>query len=165
MSESVERLLARFNAGVEAHKAHPPRLRRDWDGFHRCPNCDPLPPCPVTVRRVLPECWEVWCRRCAFLTNTGLVAQVGSWERAMLRAGEHLADVHSPVGRVMTASGPQPPPGSVVRDDCGQRWVNSGCYPSAWMPLDREDDSESWTKVAGNYGPATVVSWGQEQAS
>jgi len=111
---------------------------------------------------MVPGCWEVWCWRCDFLTNTGLVARVGSWERAMLRAVGHLTEIHA-VGRALTSSDPQPPVGTVVRDDCGQRWVNSGCYPSAWMPLDDGDDSESWTKVAGNYGPATVIEWGEGQ--
>lgn len=116
----------------------------------------------VRVCRVVPGCWEAWCGRCAFLTDTGLVTQVGSWERAMLRAGEHVQEVHALAGRVLSSSDPQPPAGTVVRDDCGTTWVNSGCYPAAWMPLDREDDPESWTKVAGNYGPVTVIGWGTE---
>lgn len=91
---SEETLLARFLAKVEAHQAHPLRLRLDWDGIHRCPACDPVPPRWVQVRRVAPGCWQAWCRRCAYLTDTGLVTQVGSWGRAMLRAGEHLAEVH-----------------------------------------------------------------------
>lgn len=81
----------------------------------------------------------------------------------MLRASEHVVEVHSPVGRRLTSTDVQPPAGTVVRDDCGQRWVNSGHYPSAWMPLDHEDDPESWTKVAGTYGPATVIEWGDER--
>lgn len=118
----------------------------------------------LRVRRILPGCWEVWCPRCICDPVTGpVVAQVATWERAMQRASQHLAEEHSPVGRALTSTDPQPPPGSMVRDDCGQRWVNSGCYPSAWMPVDREDDPESWTKVAGNYGPVTVIEWGDEQ--
>jgi len=113
----------------------------------------------VSVRRVVPGCWEAFCWCCGGRLR-GVVAQVSSWERAMLRAGGHLAEIHA-VGLAMTSSDRQPPVGTVVRDDCGQRWINSGCYPSAWMPLDHEDDPESWTKVAGNYGPVTVLSIGE----
>ena len=115
----------------------------------------------LTVRRVVLGCWEALCPCCVDDPVTGpVVAQVGTWERAMQRAGEHLAEVHA-TARVMTSTDPQPPAGTVVRDDCGVTWVNSGCHPAAWMPLDREDDPESWTKVAGNYGPVTVLEWGE----
>ena len=30
-----------YLAAVEAHKTHPPRLRRGRDGIHRCAACDP----------------------------------------------------------------------------------------------------------------------------
>lgn len=162
MAVNVERLLARFEAGIEAHRSHPPRLRLDWDGMHRCPACDPAPPRPMQVRQVMPGCWEVWCRRCAFLTNTGLVAQVGTWGRAMQRAGEHLAGVHGVAGRTLSAADPQLPAGAVVSDACGTRWVNSG-RRLAWISLDHDGDPESWEKVAGNYGPVTVIRWGDER--
>jgi hypothetical protein len=47
----------------------------------------------LRVRRVVPGCWEVWCRRC-LPEEVRILAQVGTWERAMRRAGEHLAEVH-----------------------------------------------------------------------
>lgn len=58
---------------------------------------------------------------------------------------------------VLTATDPEPAVGALVRDDCGARWGNVGGY---WVPLDTEGDGgdpESWTKIAGNYGPVTVV--------
>lgn len=68
----------------------------------------------------------------------------------------------SEVGLTLTALDPEPPPGTLVRDDCGNRWENDGNCPSAWV--DPDDDgygrARTWTKVAGNYGPVTVVEWG-----
>ncbi|RCH70467.1 hypothetical protein DT019_02980 [Streptomyces sp. SDr-06] len=40
MSER-ELLEAAYLDGVEAHKAHPPRLRRDRDGIYHCAACNP----------------------------------------------------------------------------------------------------------------------------
>jgi hypothetical protein len=55
---------------------------------------------------------------------------------------------------VLTASDPEPPIGSIVEDDTGVEWFNAGSY---WLRLDNLDsDPESWTKVAGNYGPVTL---------
>jgi hypothetical protein len=112
----------------------------------------------VRVQRVVPGCWEALCPCCTENPVMGpVVAQVGSWARAMARACEHLAAVH----RVLTSNDPQPPAGTVVRDDAGMVWVNTGVYPCAWMDADcRYADVESWTKVAGNYGPVTVLEWG-----
>lgn len=59
---------------------------------------------------------------------------------------------------VLTSADPEPPPGARVLDDCGITWINSGYYPVAWIRADGEGDPETWTKVAGNYGPARVVS-------
>lgn len=61
--------------------------------------------------------------------------------------------------RTLTSSDPQPPVGTLVRDDCGREWENSGVYPCAWE-LAGGGDPESWVKVAGNYGPVTVIEWG-----
>ncbi|MCX4232027.1 hypothetical protein [Streptomyces ortus] len=58
---------------------------------------------------------------------------------------------------VLTSADPEPPPGTRVLDDCGITWINSGYYPVAWMPYRGDGDPESWTKVAGNYGPVRVV--------
>lgn len=41
-------------------------------------------------------------------------------------------------------------------------WVNTGVRPGPWMDADCVySDLESWTKVAGNYGPVTVLEWGE----
>lgn len=64
-------------------------------------------------------------------------------------------------GRQLTASDPEPPPGTLVRDDCGTVWVNDGYRPCCWVEPGAEvHDPESWTKIAGNYGPVTVLEWG-----
>lgn len=56
---------------------------------------------------------------------------------------------------------PEPPAGTRVRDDCGVEWVNDGYYPCAWVRLNSPDpdnsDPETWTKIAGNYGPVTIL--------
>ncbi|MFE4867709.1 hypothetical protein [Streptomyces sp. NPDC056682] len=36
-----EALKTAYLDGVEAHKTHPLRLRRDWDGFYHCAACNP----------------------------------------------------------------------------------------------------------------------------
>jgi len=60
---------------------------------------------------------------------------------------------------VLTSGDPQPPAGTLVRDDCGTEWRHDG--GGYWV---REDDPggdpESWTKIAGNYGPVTVLEYG-----
>lgn len=57
---------------------------------------------------------------------------------------------------ILTSADPEPPTGTWVLDDCGIAWINSGYYPIAWMPCGG-GDPESWVKVAGNYGPVTVL--------
>lgn len=55
MSESEMRALeVSFLAAVEAHKTHRASLRLDPDGFHRCPECDPVPPAAVARPTVCP---------------------------------------------------------------------------------------------------------------
>lgn len=109
------------------------------------------------VHRVVPGCWEAWCPCCSDdPAAVMVVAQVGTWERAMWRAGEHVREVH----RVLRASDPQPPAGTWVRDDCGTVWVNDAHRPCCWVRPDAGvHDPESWAKVAGNYGPVTVLRW------
>lgn len=67
-------------------------------------------------------------------------------------------------GRTLTASDPEPPPGTLVRDDCGVEWEKTTAVGhSYWVQADHPDwDVESWTKVAGNYGPVVVIEWGDE---
>ena len=68
-------------------------------------------------------------------------------------------------GRVLRAVDPEPPVGTVVRDDCGLTWVNDGHRPCCWVRPDLVaegvNDPETWTKIAGNYGPVTVLEWGE----
>jgi hypothetical protein len=47
----------------------------------------------IKVWRAMPGCWEAWCRICC-PGEVRIVAQVGTWERAMRRAGEHVQEVH-----------------------------------------------------------------------
>jgi hypothetical protein len=54
---------------------------------------------------------------------------------------------------------PEPGVGAVVRDCDGRLWLRG---EFAWNPLDDggdfdNDDPESWTKVAGNFGPVTLL--------
>jgi hypothetical protein len=64
---------------------------------------------------------------------------------------------------ILTSADPEPAPGSVVRDDCGLEWRRD--YDGGrvcWSRTDVEADPESWTKIAGNYGPVTVLELGQD---
>ncbi|MCW2890993.1 MAG: hypothetical protein JWO75_482 [Actinomycetia bacterium] len=66
--------------------------------------------------------------------------------------------------RALSSSDPEPPVGTIVQDGAGGlRWINTG-RRLHWIALDDDyDDPESWTKIAGNYGPVTVIEWGGEQ--
>lgn len=59
------------------------------------------------------------------------------------------------------AHDPEPPPGTVVLDACGtywERYEESEVYGRIrWYPRDHDGDPETWIKVAGNYGPVTIV--------
>lgn len=63
----------------------------------------------------------------------------------------------------LTTLDPEPPVGTVVRAFDGVHWQRveapiSGTY---WIMVRHpEGDPESWIKVAGNYGPVTVISHG-----
>lgn len=60
------------------------------------------------------------------------------------------------VGSVLTTADPEPPVGTIVL--ClGEKWGNLGDY---WVAMDR-DGQESWNKIAGNYGPVTVLAVGR----
>lgn len=41
MSDEAKDLEARYLAAVQAHRTHPPRLRRSRDGIYHCAACDP----------------------------------------------------------------------------------------------------------------------------
>lgn len=66
----------------------------------------------------------------------------------------------------LTSTDPEPPPGTLVRDDLGYYWErDEDDDRRTWHPVMidraiRDDDPESWTKVAGNYGPVTVIELG-----
>jgi hypothetical protein len=68
------------------------------------------------------------------------------------------------VGRALTSNDPEPPVGTVVRDACKRAWVRtpSSGYTYWLQPDDPDGDAESWTKIAGNYGPVTVLKWGTD---
>lgn len=61
----------------------------------------------------------------------------------------------------LTASDPEPPVGTRVRDDLGRPWIRipTGYGDTYWVRTDVDhDDPEPWIKVAGNYGPVEVLS-------
>lgn len=77
----------------------------------------------------------------------------------MTSSGESAPDAYGE--QVLTANDPEPPVGSVVTDDTGMEWIRMASRHglSNWLPLDNVTaDYESWTKVAGNYGPVTYRS-------
>lgn len=58
----------------------------------------------------------------------------------------------------LTTANPEPPPGTIVRDSCAGTWERGD---SGWTRTDIGSDPESWAKIAGNYGPVTVLEWGE----
>lgn len=67
---------------------------------------------------------------------------------------------------VLTSGDPQPPPGTVVRDDCGVTWERYGeDEGDYWLQVGggADSDPESWAKIAGTYGPVTVLEWGEPE--
>lgn len=56
---------------------------------------------------------------------------------------------------MLTSNDPEPAVATVVRDAFGRKWRR---WPEGyWLNEDAEDDPESWVKVAGNYGPVTLL--------
>lgn len=56
----------------------------------------------------------------------------------------------------LTGADPEPPVGTVVVTSWDQRWTRQP--EGYWLAEGREDgDPESWSKVAGNYGPVRIV--------
>lgn len=89
---------------------------------------------------------------------------VRTWEDDAQYVGpwQPLPDEEAPaVGQVLTSRDPEPPDGTTVRDDCGTTWIRTsdpGSGYAYWFQVDHPDwDTESWVKVAGNYGPVTVL--------
>jgi hypothetical protein len=71
----------------------------------------------------------------------------------------------------LTSADPEPPAATIVRDSCGGDWCryggDEGGYEGGyWVCEDSPDsdpaDPESWPKIAGNYGPVTLLEWGGE---
>ena len=65
----------------------------------------------------------------------------------------------------LTSASPEPPPGATVVDENGVRWYRAydqetdgaanwcGADRGGWM----DGDPETWTKIAGNYGPVRLL--------
>lgn len=63
------------------------------------------------------------------------------------------------VGDILTTADPEPPVATIV--EClGEKWGNLGEY---WVAMDRDGGPETWNKIAGNYGPVTVVAVGRRR--
>ena len=67
---------------------------------------------------------------------------------------EQIADLEP---APLTSLSPEPAVGSIVRDPMGARWIREFEAGAGWRMLAQPaGDVESWTKVAGNYGPVTL---------
>lgn len=65
---------------------------------------------------------------------------------------------------MLTSADPEPPVGTIVHCPVTRgRWFNTGEWPCPWLLIDRDADRETWNKIAGNYGPVTVIEWAEEQ--
>lgn len=71
----------------------------------------------------------------------------------------------TPIGRRLTAFDPEPPPGTLVRDNCGREWSRDDeGGPAGWTePEADHHNPQTWTKIAGNYGPVRVLEWGDDE--
>jgi hypothetical protein len=71
---------------------------------------------------------------------------------------ELKAGIMAMAPKTLTSSDPEPVPGTVVLDATGCRWFRAeGMWPGSWL-RSGDGDPETWTKVAGNYGPVQIVS-------
>lgn len=63
----------------------------------------------------------------------------------------------------LTSRDPEPPAGSLVRDACGLEWERDWDGGNAcWSHPDGDGDHETWSKIAGNYGPVTLLEHGNQ---
>jgi hypothetical protein len=53
----------------------------------------------------------------------------------------------------LTSSDPEPEPGTMVVTDGMGVWVRFDDSPRSWGCVGTDDDTETWTRIAGNYGP------------
>ena len=80
---------------------------------------------------------------------------------AAREAGLHFA-WEFPGADGLTSADTEPPLGTWVRDSCGHVWVRyEDGGPAGWEPPGG-GEHETWTKVAGNYGPVRVLEWGDD---
>jgi hypothetical protein len=84
---------------------------------------------------------------------------------AMTNGPPYTHTIVPPEPVVLTSTDPEPPAGTIVRDDLGTRWQRYGeDEGDYWLQVgDDRADPESWTKIAGNYGPVTVLEWGEPE--
>jgi hypothetical protein len=66
------------------------------------------------------------------------------------------------LGATLTSSDPEPPVGTIVCDAFNRAWRRwpEGYWLEERSPVDPDGDPGSWVKVAGNYGPVTVIAQG-----
>jgi hypothetical protein len=70
---------------------------------------------------------------------------------------QQIAELEAAAAARLTATDPEPDVDAIVRDALGRQWIRAHENSSGWLQLAHLDgDYESWTKVAGNYGPVTL---------
>lgn len=80
-------------------------------------------------------------------------------------AEEQAAQPLPPPATWLTSSDPEPRAGTMVEAEDGIRWwrdathIGAACnwFPESELTNPDRHDPESWTKVAGNYGPVRIV--------
>jgi hypothetical protein len=103
----------------------------------------------------------LWLTNHTDTSTNGIVA-------TLLTASKRLRELEAEVERLRAAmrpmlrsTDPEPPIGSVVIDIEGHRWERR-LPERGWFP-DNDDDCESWTRVAGNYGPVMLWVLGEDK--
>lgn len=105
--------------------------------------------------------------------NLGRRGLLGGCTNCSCRGDYHIAAVcreirNSCCSVTLKATDEEPPDGTTVRDDCGVKWTRAsdpGSGYAYWFQPDHpEYDTESWMKIAGNYGPVVVLEWGDDDA-
>jgi len=65
-------------------------------------------------------------------------------------------------GTKLTSNDSEPTVGTVVVTQDDGVWLRFDGEGRSWTRLGDSDDTESWTRVAGNYGPVTVLTTGAD---
>lgn len=124
-----------------------------WDGD--------LPPLSEGTRLILDgKAWSV--------TGSDIHLAVGSPGQTLYvsEAEPRRTETSRPSADVwLTPADPEPPAGTIVESEDGYRWwrdldhMGSRCnwFTMAQLTNPGRHDPESWTKVAGNYGPVRIV--------